>query len=92
MARKRFEVELPEEVLTGFGWQDGEVPDRMCEALIMELLRRGVVSQGRAAELLDISRWDLYEVMGRYLVPAIDLTPEEVRRELGHEVKPSGGV
>jgi hypothetical protein len=26
MADKRFEVELPEEVLGGFGWQDADVP------------------------------------------------------------------
>ena len=88
MAGKRFEIEVPEEVLAGLGWQDGEVPERMREALVMELLRRHIVSQGKAAELLDISRWDLYEVMEGYMVPAIDLTPEEVRRE----VKPGRGV
>ena len=92
MAGKRFEVELPvelpEEVLAGFGWQDGEVPERIREALVMELLRRGIISQGKSAELLEIGRWDLYDVMGSYMVPAIDLTPEEVKRELGHEIKP----
>lgn len=39
-----------------------------------------------------MSRWDLYEVMGRYQVPAIDLTPEELQRELAKELKLGGRV
>lgn len=39
MAEKRFEVELPEEVLLGFGWEEGEVPRRVREALLMNAIR-----------------------------------------------------
>lgn len=92
MTDKHFEVDLPEEVVVGFGWQDAEVPSRMREALVMELLRRHVISQGKAAELLDISRWDVYEVMGRYQVPAIDLTAEELKQELAKEMQPGNRV
>ena len=92
MADKRFEVDLPEEVVTWLGWQETEVPYKVREALVMELLRRHVISQGRAAELLQLNRWDLYEVMGRYQVPAIDMTPEELRRELAKEIKPREGI
>ena len=35
MAERRFEVELPEEVLAGFGWRDAEVPYRLREALVV---------------------------------------------------------
>lgn len=92
MAEKRFEVNLPEEVLAGFGWEESEVPHKVREALVMELLRHHVISQGKAAELLGISRWDLYDLMGRYKVPAIDLTPEELKRELATEIKRGEGV
>jgi hypothetical protein len=78
VADKHFEVDLPEEVVEWFGWRDAEVPSRMREALVMELLRRHVISQGKAAELLSISRWDIFDVMDRYKVPAIDLTEEEL--------------
>jgi len=44
MAAKRFEVELPEEVVPWFGWQETEVPYKVREALVMELLRRHVIS------------------------------------------------
>jgi len=85
---KRFVVDLPEEVVEWFGWKDAEVPSRMREAMIMELLRRHVISQGKAAELLDLSRWDIFDVMGRYKVPAIDLTTEELKQELAKEIEP----
>lgn len=88
MAEQRFEVVLPEEVVAGFGWTEGEVSARIREALVMELLRQHVISQGKAAELLQISRWDLYEIMGRYRVPAIDLTPEELQEELAKDITP----
>ena len=92
VANKHFEVKLPEEVVEWLGWKDREVPERMRETLVMDLLRRHVISQGKAAELLGISRWDLFEVMGRYQVPAIDLTAEELKEELAKEIKPSKRV
>jgi predicted HTH domain antitoxin len=92
MADRLFEVELPEEVVAGFGWHETEVPHKVREALVMELLRRHMISQGKATELLQLNRWDLYEVMDRYQVPAVDMTPEEVRRELSKEIKPGHDV
>jgi hypothetical protein len=88
MADKHFDIVLPEEVVAGFGWAEGEVSARVREALVMELLRQHVISQGKATELLQLNRWDLYEVMGRYKVPAIDLTPEELQHELTTVLKP----
>jgi predicted HTH domain antitoxin len=82
MTDKHFEVELPEEVVEWFGWQDREVPERMRETLVMDLLRRHVISQGKAAELLGITRHGLFDLMTKYRVPVIDLTEEELQREL----------
>ena len=87
MAGKRFEVELPEQVLAGFGWQEAEVPRKVREALVMELLRRDQLSEAQAAELLQLDRWELLEIMGRYRVPAIRMSPEELKRELAQEIR-----
>ena len=84
---KRFEVELPEEVVAGFGWQEGEVPRKVREALVMELLRRDHLSEAQAAGLLQLNRWELLDVMGRYQVPAIRLSLEELKRELAQEIQ-----
>ena len=84
---KRFEVELPEEVLVCFGWQEVEVPRKVREALVMDLLRRNQLSKAQAAALLQLNRWELLDVMGRYQVPAIRLSPEDLKRELTQEIR-----
>ncbi|HXH08430.1 MAG TPA: UPF0175 family protein [Alphaproteobacteria bacterium] len=81
MADKRFEVELPEEVLAGFGWQEAEVPHKVREALVMYLLQQDQLSEAQAAELLHLDWWELLELMGHYCVPAIRMSPEELKRE-----------
>lgn len=89
MAEKHFEVQLPEEILTSFGWQEAEVPSRVREALVMELVRLDRLSEAQAAEFLRLNRWDLLETMGRYRVPAIRMSPEELKRDLTVEIKRS---
>jgi hypothetical protein len=86
VADKRFEVELPEEVLAAFGWQDAEVPQKLREAVVMELLRLGRISEAQAAAFLTLDRYELLETMGRYHVPAIRMTPAELTRELAQEI------
>ena len=79
-------LELPDEVAPNL--RDEDLAAKAKEAFTMELLREHEISQGKAAELLQLNRWDLYEVMGRYKVPAIDLTPEELQQELTTVLKP----
>lgn len=59
VAEKRFEVDLPEEVLASFSWTEGEVPHKVREALIMELLRLDRLSEAEAAKFLKLNRWEL---------------------------------
>jgi hypothetical protein len=56
MAERRFEVDLPDEVLAGFGWQEEEVSSMLGETLAMELLRPDQLSEAQAAELLNFDR------------------------------------
>ena len=81
MADKHFEVDLPEEVVAGFGWQESEVPNRMREAVVMELLRRDRISEAEAAAFLDLDRRALLDVMGLYQVPAIRMSRGESMRD-----------
>ena len=86
MADKHFEVDLPEEVVAGFGWKEAEVPQRLRESLVMELLHRDTLSEAQAAALLGLNRWELLDMMGEYRVPAIRMKPEEMHRELTQEL------
>ena len=51
------------------------------EAFVLELLRQGDISAGRAARLLNISRWDLLELMYEAGISPLDdsLTAESIR-------------
>ena len=90
MAEKDFSVSLPPEVVGGFGWNESEVPSRVREALVMELLRLDKLSEAQALAILKLSRWELLELMGRYDVPAVRMSAEEMDRELAAEVKRNG--
>lgn len=53
------------------------------EAFVLELLRHGDISAGRAAKLLDISRWDLSDLMSAVgISPFAELTAEELDTEV----------
>jgi hypothetical protein len=58
------------------------VPAWVREILVMELLRQHALSQRQAAALLHLHLRALFEVMGRYKLPTLDLTPEALQREL----------
>ncbi len=73
-------LELPDEVVKHMS--DKELAEKAKEALVMELLREHQVSQGKAAEILEISRYDLFDLMSKYRISVIDLTPEELEAEL----------
>lgn len=80
----RFPVDVPEEL------KDEEVLRKGREAIVLELLRRGEISQGKAVELLEIDRHALFDLMDKYDVPVIDMTEEELKEELSKDVF-SGG-
>ena len=86
VADKDFSVSLPPEVVGGFGWKESEVPSRVREALVMELLRLDKLSEAQALAILKLARWELLELMGRYDVPAVRMSAEELDRELATEV------
>jgi hypothetical protein len=74
-------------VVGGFGWKDSEVPRRVREALVMELLRLDRISEAQAAAILALTRPELLETMGRYDVPAVRMSFDELDRELSTEVR-----
>ena len=70
------------------------VPDRARaaeearEALIMKRLREGQISQGYAADLLGLTRWEMMQLMGAYgLSVFAEQTEEELRREVEESLR-----
>ena len=87
MVEKTFSVTLPDYILPSFGWKESEAPYRIREALVMELLRLDRISEAEAAESLDLDRWDLITMMGRHQVPAVRITPEELKDEVARNIE-----
>jgi predicted DNA-binding protein (UPF0251 family) len=78
--RLQLEFELPDELL---GQRRAEeIALKAQEALVMALLREHHLSQGKAAEILGISRYDVFELMTQYQVPVSALPAEELAGEL----------
>ena len=87
MAEKRYSVTLPDYILPSFGWDESEAPYRIKEALVMELLRLDRISEAEAAQSLGLDRWALLDTMERHQIPAIRLTPEELKAELARGIE-----
>jgi len=78
--RVKLDLELPEEIFAQI--EGPEIEKRVKEALVMDLLREHQLSQGKASELLGLSRHELFDLMARHHVPVIDLSADELKSEL----------
>ena len=52
------------------------------ELIVLELYREGLISSGKAADLLGLSRIDFIRRAGAQGVPYFRLNPEELRQEI----------
>lgn len=77
-----FAQDLPEVDL-----QDKEVLMKAKEGAVMELLRKGRISQGKAAELLNISRQEFFDLMAKHNLPIADFSPVELDHQRKNSLK-----
>ena len=77
----RIERDLPDDAFDP-GFEEEAFVGTVKEAAVMRLLRDARISQGKAAELLDIDRHELLALIARHDIPAIDLTPEELAKDV----------
>ena len=74
-------LELPPELLDLLG-SETAVRREAKVALVLDLVRQGRISRAKAAELLDISLWDLPALLARYRIPWFDYSAEDMERDL----------
>jgi predicted HTH domain antitoxin len=74
-------IELPEDLVAALESLDG-IEDRAWKALVLDLLRDGAISQGRAARLLGVTRYDILDLMASHHIPSGPLTAEEMRQDI----------
>lgn len=65
---KIIEIAVPEEIIALLGSEDAARKEAQ-EAFVLDLVRRGIISKGKAAELLGIRLWDLPDLIAQYKIP-----------------------
>jgi predicted HTH domain antitoxin len=78
---KIIEIEVPEEIINLLGSEE-DVKKEAKEAFILDLVRRGKISKGKAAELMGISLWDLPEFLAQYHIPWFTYSNDELKKDL----------
>lgn len=73
-------LELPKELVALLGTPEAATA-KAKEALVLELLREARISQGKAARMLGLTRWDILDLMARHEIPSGPQTAEEVHQE-----------
>jgi predicted HTH domain antitoxin len=80
-ATRTITIELPDALVSALDTLDG-IEDRAWQALVLDLLRDGEISQGRAARLLDVSRYDILGLMASHHILSGPLTAEEAEKDV----------
>lgn len=76
-------VELPEGVLSALYPSHEEAEKDVRLAIVIEWYRRGVISQGRAAEIAGLTRADFIDELAARKIDVIQVSVEDLERESG---------
>ena len=77
---KAISIELPEEITKLFSKKELEISVR--KWAVLELVRAGKLSSGKAAEILGMTRWEFMYLMSDYDIPMADFPEEELERQI----------
>lgn len=80
MTEVTFEVKLSSDLLR-FGYDQAQVQYHVKEWLVLTLFTDGLISTGKAAKLLDISRVELLALLRKRGIAYIDYSPQELDEE-----------
>jgi predicted HTH domain antitoxin len=70
-------IELQEDLVALLQQFNQPVQQSARELIVLELYRRGLISSGKAAELLRMTRWELIHYASRLGIPYFTLTEDE---------------
>lgn len=74
-------VTLDTDLATLLQKRDQPIQKTAREMIILELYRQGSISSGKAAQLLDMSRWEFIQHASQLGIAFFDLNAEEWQRE-----------
>ena len=75
-------LDIPKEVVPLTGDRERDLPQTLKKLLAFELVRRGAVAYGKAAELLGIGQAEFITYLAERGVSIFQLSPDELRQEV----------
>ena len=75
-------VQVPDSLLEDLGESPEDLRREILRVAAIHLYSRGLVSQGRGAEIAGLSRWEFIQALGRAEVPACQVNSEELKEEV----------
>ena len=75
-------MDLPQELIALVGDSPERVAVEARKALVLELLRMGKISQGKAGEFLGLDRWGVLDLMAEHNIGSGPATIEVLEREV----------
>ena len=82
MEKVSLTVKLPKTFVPLVGVREEALPAEIERLLAMELVRRGVLTYTRAAELLEMSQAAFVSYLAAHRVSIFELAPDELREEV----------
>jgi len=76
---KSVSIEFPEEVIELY--EENELKNSVRKWSVLELVKNGKISSGKAAEILGMTKWDFMELMSEYDIPMVNFPPEELEKQ-----------
>ena len=78
---KSITLEITADLLAALD-SDERLAERAWKALVLDLLRDAEITQGQAAKLLGVTRYDILDLMASHYIPSGPFTSEEVDRDI----------
>lgn len=78
MEKEKITISIPHELLPLLAKKRKDVLARVFEFMVLELYRLGEISSGKAAQMLDMERFEFVKFASRLGIPFIDMDEEEL--------------
>jgi predicted HTH domain antitoxin len=81
---KTVQVQVPEEVFAILRKLPAEFPRELLLSAVVHWFQQGLISGGKAADILGMHRMDFYDELARRGIDVIQVDTEELKRDLAH--------
>jgi predicted HTH domain antitoxin len=78
MEQEKITILIPSEILPIVAKKKKDIPSKVLEYLILELYRLGDISGGKAAQYLDMDRFEFIRFASRQGIPFVDMDKDEL--------------